>query len=278
MTTSQPVAGETVRGPLLTPRERPPRAGALSASLTFASRSLLKIKRAPEGLFGALLQAVMFTLLFTYLFGGAIAGSPGRYLDFFLPGVSVIAIVLASMNTGFVLNVDIDQGVFDRLRSLPVWQPSVLVGAMLGDVVRYAVASVVPLLLGLALGFRPDGGLGGVVLALLFLQVFAFSLAWVWALVGVAVRQAASAQMLIITLDSVLLFGSNIIAPRETMPSWLQTAIGVNPITHAATAVRGLMQGTETAGQMGRAFLACAILVAVFAPLTAYAYSRRGRA
>ncbi|WP_189269987.1 ABC transporter permease, partial [Actinomadura citrea] len=123
----------------------------------------------------------------------------------------------------------------------------------------------------------PDGGPAGVVLALLFLQVFAFSLAWIWALVGVAVRQAASAQMLIITLDSVLLFGSNIIAPRETMPSWLQTVIGVNPITHAATAVRGLMQGTETAGQMGRAFLACAILVAVFAPLTAYAYSRRGR-
>ncbi|NDU71425.1 ABC transporter permease [Actinomadura sp. DSM 109109] len=277
MTTSQPVAGESVRGTLLTPRERPPRAGGLSASLTFASRSLLKIKRAPEGLFGALLQAVMFTLLFTYLFGGAIAGSPSRYLDFFLPGVSVIAIVLASMNTGFVLNIDIDKGVFDRVRSLPVWQSSVLVGAMLGDVVRYAVASVVPLLLGLALGFRPDGGAGGVVLALLFLQVFAFSLAWIWTLVGVAVRTAASAQMLIITLDSVLLFCSNIIAPRETMPSWLQTVIGINPVTHAATAVRGLMQGTETAGQMGRAFLACAVLVAVFAPLTAFAYARRGR-
>lgn len=277
MATSQPMAGESMRGSLLTTRERPPRAGVLSASLTFASRSLLKIKRAPEGLFGVLMQAVMFTLLFTYLFGGAIAGSPSRYLDFFLPGVSVIAVVIASMNTGFVLNVDIDQGVFDRVRSLPVWQSSVLVGAMLGDVIRYAIASVVPLLLGLALGFRPDGGLTGVLLALLFLQVFAFSLAWIWALVGVAVRATASAQTLIITLDSVLLFGSNIVAPRETMPSWLQTVIGINPITHAATAVRGLMHDTVTAGQMGRAFLACAILVVIFAPLTAYAYSRRSR-
>ena len=276
MTTSQPMT--RARGPLAAPGGRPPRAGALSASMTFGWRALLKIKHSPNQLVDALMLPVIFTLSFTYLVGGAIAGSPDRYLHFFLPGVMVMAVALTTAYTGIVLNQDVDQGVFDRVRSLPVWQSSVLVGAMLGDVVRYAVASVVPLLLGLALGFRPDGGPGGVVLALLFLQVFAFSLAWIWALIGVAVRTAASAQMLIITLDSVLLFGSNIIAPRETMPSWLQTVIGFNPITHAATAVRGLMQGTETAGQMGRAFLACAILVAVFAPLTAYAYSRRGRA
>ncbi|MEV4002515.1 ABC transporter permease [Actinomadura sp. NPDC049753] len=272
MTTSQPMT--RARGPLAAPGERPPRAGALSASMTFGWRALLKIKHSPNQLVDALMLPVMFTLSFTYLVGGAIAGSPGRYLHFFLPGVMVMAVALTTAYTGIVLNQDVDQGVFDRVRSLPVWQSSVLVGAMLGDVVRYAVASVVPLLLGLALGFRPDGGLGGVVLALLFLQVFAFSLAWIGTFVGVSVRTPTAAQTLSWTLLFVLVVASNVMVPQQTMPGWLEALIKVNPISVVTTAMRGLMDGTVTAGQMGWAFLACAVLVAVFAPLTMYRYGR----
>ncbi|NDU71398.1 ABC transporter permease [Actinomadura sp. DSM 109109] len=272
MTTSQPVT--PMRGPLAAPGERPPRAGALSASMTFGWRALLKIKHSPNQLVDALMLPVIFTLSFTYLVGGAISGSPGRYLHFFLPGVMVMAVALTTAYTGIVLNQDVDQGVFDRVRSLPVWQSSVLVGAMLGDVVRYAVASVVPLLLGLALGFRPDGGAGGVVLALLFLQVFAFSLAWIGTFVGVSVRTPTAAQTLSWTVLFVLVVASNVMVPQQTMPGWLEALIKVNPISAVTTAMRGLMHGTVTAGQMGWAFLACAALVAVFAPLTMYRYGR----
>ncbi|GAA4306236.1 ABC transporter permease [Actinomadura luteofluorescens] len=272
MTTSQPTA--RARRALAAPGERPPRAGALSASMTFGWRALLKIKHSPNQLVDALMLPVVFTLSFTYLVGGAIAGSPGRYLHFFLPGVMVMAVALTTAYTGIVLNQDVDQGVFDRVRSLPVWQSSVLVGAMLGDVVRYAVASVVPLLLGLVLGFRPDGGVGGVVLALLFLQVFAFSLAWIGTFVGVSVRTPTAAQTLSWTLLFILVVASNVMVPQQTMPGWLEALIKVNPVSVATTAMRGLMDGTVTAGQMGWAFLACAILVAVFAPLTVYRYGR----
>jgi ABC-2 type transport system permease protein len=275
MTTSQPMT--RAREPLAARGERPPRAGALSASMTFGWRALLKIKHSPNQLADALMLPVIFTLSFTYLVGGAIAGSPGRYLHFFLPGVMVMAVALTTAYTGIVLNQDIDQGVFDRVRSLPVWQSSVLVGAMLGDVVRYAVASVVPLLLGLALGFRPDGGPAGVVLALLFLQVFAFSLAWIGTFVGVSVRTPTAAQTLSWTLLFVLVVASNVMVPQQTMPGWLEALIKVNPISVVTTAMRGLMDGTVTAGQMGWAFLACAILVAVFAPLTMYRYARARR-
>ncbi|MGI5201849.1 ABC transporter permease [Spirillospora sp. CA-108201] len=272
MTTSQPVTRP--RGPLAQPGERPPRAGALSASMTFGWRALLKIKHSPNQLVDALMLPVIFTLSFTYLVGGAISGTPGRYLQFFLPGVMVMAVALTTAYTGIVLNQDVDQGVFDRVRSLPVWQSSVLVGAMLGDVVRYAVASVVPLLLGLALGFRPGGGVAGVVLALLFLQVFAFSLAWLGTFVGVSVRTPTAAQTLSWTLLFVLVVASNVMVPQQTMPGWLEAMIKVNPISVVTTAMRGLMAGTATAGQMGWAFLACAVLVVVFAPLTVHRYGR----
>lgn len=272
MTTSQPMA--RVPGPLLPPGERPPKAGALSASITFGWRALLKIKHSPNQLVDALVLPIIFTLGFTYLVGGAIAGSPSDYLHFFLPGVMLMAVALTTAYTGVVLNQDVDQGVFDRVRSLPVWQSSVLVGALLGDVIRYTVASVVPLLLGLALGFRPDGGVGGVVLALLFLQLFAFSLAWIGTFVGVSVRTPAAAQNLSFTLLFLLVIASNVMVPQHTMPGWLEAVIKVNPISVVATAVRGLMHGTVTASQMGWAFLACAVLVVIFAPLTMYRYGR----
>ena len=190
-------------------------------------------------------------LMFTYLLGGALAGVPGEYLQFFLPGIMVMAVALITTYTGVAVNKDIEQGVFDRVRSLPVWQSSVLVGAMLGDVVRYAVASVVPLLLGLALGFRPDGGLVGVVLALLFLQVFAFSLAWIGTFVGVSVRTPTAAQTLSWTLLFVLVVASNVMVPQQTMPGWLEALIKVNPISVVTTAMRGSGSPAPRLGSSG---------------------------
>lgn len=255
--------------------KRPSRPGAVSASLTFGWRALLKIKHVPEQLFDVTAFPIMFTLMFTYLFGGAIAGSTAEYLQFLLPGILVQTVVFITVYTGFTLNTDISKGVFDRFRSLPVWRPAVLVGALLGDAARYTMASAMVIVLGLVLGFRPEGGVVGVVLSVALLLVFSFSLSWIWTMLGLLLRTPNSVMGVSMMILFPLTFASNIFVEPRTMPSALQTAVGFNPITHLVTAVRGLMSGTVTAPQIFWVLVACAALVAVFAPITMSLYRNK---
>jgi ABC-2 type transport system permease protein len=268
----------TVDGALriaLSTRARPAHPNALAASLTFAWRALLKIKHDPQQLFDALMFPIMFTLMFTYLFGGALAGSTGDYLQFFLPGVLVFTVVMQSMYTGVALNTDVAQGVFDRFRSLPIWRPAVLVGALLGDAVRYTLAAAVVVTLGVALGFRPDGGVIGVPLSLALILAFAFSLSWIFTTLGLLLRTPTAVMGISMPLLFPFVFASNLFVDPDTMPGWLQAVVDVNPFSLTVTAVRGLMDGTVTAGQIGWVVLSCAVLVAVFAPLTMRLYSTK---
>jgi ABC-2 type transport system permease protein len=261
-TPTQTVHEETLRSALAA-GGRPKRPGALSASLTFGWRALLKIKHVPEQLFDVTAFPIMFTLMFTYLFGGAIAGSTSEYLQFLLPGILVQTVVFITIYTGFTLNTDISRGVFDRFRSLPVWRPAPLVGALLGDAARYTMASAMVLVLGLVL------------LAVLLVLVFSFSLSWIWTALGLVLRTPNSVMGVSMMVLFPLTFASNIFVDPQTMPGWLETAVGANPITHLVTAVRGLMHGTVTAGQLGWVLLACAALMVVFAPLTMHLYRNR---
>jgi ABC-2 type transport system permease protein len=268
---AQPVREETLRS-ALSARTRPPRPGALSASLTFGWRAMLKIKHVPEQLFDVTAFPIMFTLIFTYLFGGALAGSTSDYLHYLLPGILVQTVVFITIYTGFGLNTDITKGVFDRFRSLPIWRPAALVGALLGDAARYTMASTMVIVLGLILGFRPDGGVLGVLLSVALLLVFSFSLSWIWTALGLVLRTPNSVMGVSMMVLFPLTFASNIFVDPRTMPTWLEAIVGANPITHLATAVRGLMHGTVTAGQIGWVLLSSGVLVAVFAPLTMYLY------
>lgn len=277
MTASPTTAPTAVDGLFDAPGAGAQKAGPLYACQTFAWRGLLKLRNVPDQLGTAVVFPIVLTLVFTFLLGGAIAGSPRQYLQYFLPGVAVIVLVSSSMNSAVMLSRDIATGMFDRVRSSAVWQPSVVVGALAADVVRYALTSVVVVLVGLAVGFRPHGGVVGVVLALLFLQLFTFSVAWVWLLFAVLIRQPETVQGVIYPLQFILLFGSNVLAPAQTMPGWLAAVVGVNPVSHAASATRGLMQGTATAGQLGSALLACAVLLVFFGVPTALVYNRRQR-
>src|SRR5215216_2647089 len=153
--TSEGVEAEAVRK-ALSSTPRPPRPSALSAALTFGWRGMLKVKHVPEQLLDATVTPVMFLLMFTYLFGGAIAGSTSEYLDYVLPGILVMSVTFTTVYSGVALNTDMTKGVVDRFRSLPIWSPSPLVGALLGDSVRYVVAGTVIIVLGVALGYRPD--------------------------------------------------------------------------------------------------------------------------
>ena len=186
-TPTQPVSEESLHS-VLSARTRPSRPSALSASLTFGWRALLKIKHVPEQLFDVTAFPIMFTLIFTYLFGGALAGSTNEYLHYLLPGILVQTVVFITIYTGLGLNTDITKGVFDRFRSLPIWRPAALVGALLGDAARYTMASTMVIVLGLVLGFRPDGGVLGMLLSVALLLVFSFGLSWIWTALGLVLR------------------------------------------------------------------------------------------
>jgi ABC-2 type transport system permease protein len=252
---------------------RPP--GAVTVVLAFATRTLWKIRHNPQQLFDAVFFPIVVTLVFTYLFGGALAGSTHDYLQYLQPGVLVLAVSLISMNTGVALNVDVTKGIFDRFRSLPIWRPAVLVGALLGDTLRYASAATVSVLVGLVLGFRPAGGVGGVVLGVLLIVLFAFSFSWVWTTMGLLARKPETVMSVSGLALLPLTFLSNLFVDTHTMPGWLSAAVQVNPVTHVVAAVRGLMSGTATAGQAGAALLACVVLIAVFGVATGVLYRRQ---
>ncbi len=255
---------------------RPQRPNPLDASITMAWRAILKIKHVPMQLLDVTMFPIMMTLMFTFLFGGALAGSVGDYVQFLIPGIFVMTIAMITMYTGHALNTDISKGIFDRFRSLPFWRPAVLVGMLLGDTVRYSLAGLVVIVLGFILGFRPEGGIIGVLLSLILVLIFAFSLSWAWTVLGLVVSTPESTMMVSSMVSFPITFATNIFVDPATMPEWLQVAVNLNPITHVVTAVRGLMSGTVTADQIGLVFLGCGILIAIFAPMTMYFYNIKG--
>ena len=254
---------------------RPPRASAASAVLTFGWRGMLKVKHVPEQLLDVTITPVMFVLLFTYLFGGAIEGSTGDYLDYILPGVLVMSVLFTTVYSGVALNTDLTKGVVDRFRSLPIWRPAPLVGALLGDSVRYVVAGTVIIVLGLVLGFRPSAGVGGVVAALALVVAFAFGLSWVFTTLGLLLRSPNAVLNGGFLALFPLTFLSNVFVEPATLPAALEAFVDVNPISILATASRGLMDGSAEAADILISLGVAAALTAVFAPLTSRLYRTR---
>lgn len=270
-------SGESIkiRQVLVPAEDRPQRASAVSASLTYAWRALLKIKHLPEQLFDVTIFPIMMTLMFTFIFGGAIGGSVDSYVQFLIPGVFVQTLIMVTMYTGLTLNKDFSKGVFDRFRSLPVWRPAQLVGALLGDQLRYLLAGTIILSIGFLLGFRPEGGMPGVAMAFLLLLVFSFSLSWIWTTVSLTVRTEGAAMGVSMFVIMPLVFASNVFVDPQTMPSWLQPAVEVNPVSVVVGSIRDLMAGTFDAGGVGLVLIYCAVIVAIFGPLSMYIYNRK---
>jgi ABC-2 type transport system permease protein len=257
-------------------RGRAPRApGAVANVLTFGWRALLKIRHMPEQLFDIVVTPIMFTVMFTYLFGGALAGSPEEYLQFLLPGILVQTVAFTTVYTGFTLNTDISKGIFDRFRSMPIWKPSPIVGGMAGDSLRYTVSQAIVIVIGLVLGFRPEAGLTGIVLSVLLLNLFAFGIGWIFTTVALLVRTPATVMTMSWLVLMPATFASNIFIGPETMPGWLQAFVAVNPVALLVTAVRGLMAGTAGWLDIGLALLAPAVITAVLAPVAMALYARR---
>ena len=248
----------------------------MSTALTFGWRGMLKVKHVPEQLIDVTITPVMFVVMFTYLFGGAIAGSTGAYLDYILPGILVMSVLFTTVYSGVTLNTDLTKGVVDRFRSLPIWRPSPLVGALLGDSVRYLVAGTVITVLGVILGYRPGAGLPGVVAALALVIVFAFGLSWVFTTLGLLMRSPSAVMNTGFMAIFPLTFLSNVFVEPETLPSALEAFVNVNPISILADASRGLMEGDAQAGDIMISLGTAAALTAIFAPLTTRLYRTRG--
>jgi ABC-2 type transport system permease protein len=273
--TTMPAAEAAALRKALASTPRPPRASAVSTALTFGWRGMLKVKHVPEQLLDVTITPVMFVVMFTYLFGGAIAGSTGAYLDYILPGVLVMSVLFTTVYSGVALNTDVTKGVVDRFRSLPIWRPAPLVGALLGDCVRYLIAGIVIIVLGLALGFRPGAGAGGVAAALALVIVFAFGLSWFFTTLGLLLRSPNAVMNAGFMGIFPLTFLSNVFVEPKTLPAVLEAFVGVNPISILATASRGLMEGDAHAGDILVVLAAAGALTAVFAPLTMLLYRSR---
>ena len=259
---------------MLATTPRPPAASAWAATTTLGWRAMLKIKHVPFQLFDVTAFPLMMTLMFTYLFGGALAGSPRAYVQYLIPGIVVQTIVFITVYTGVGLNGDIGKGLFDRFRSVPIWQPAPIFGALLGDVFRYSLAATMVLTLGVIMGFRPAAGVVGVVLAVALIIVFASSLSWIWIIVGMLVKSPESVMTSSFLLLFPLTMASNIFVDPRTMPGWLQKVVAANPVTHLANASRGLMHGNVAASNVLWVLVASAAITTVFAPLAMRMYHK----
>jgi len=238
---------------------------SLRNSFTMAYRGLLKIKRTPEQLFDVTMQPILFTLMFTYIFGGAISGDVQSYLPVIIPGILVQTVITTS----------VDKGVFDRFKSLPIARIAPLAGALLADTVRYTIATVLTFAMGYVMGYHPGGGLGYVALAALLVIVCSWAISWIFAFFGVIARTASSVQGISMIVLFPLTFLSNAFVPVETMPGWLQWFVNVNPISHLVTAVRDLTNSGTVGWDLSISLIGAAVIVAIFAPLTVRAYMRR---
>lgn len=244
-------------------------------TLALAWRALLKMRRNPEQFFDVVFQPIIFTVMFAYVFGGAIAGDVTSYLPLMVPGILAQTVLTTCMAAGVQLREDMEKGVFDRFRSLPIARIAPLAGPMVADLVRFATAATLTIGMGMVIGYRPEGGAFGVLGALLLAIVTGWSLAWVFTWIGTIARSAQAVQGLSMMILFPLTFLSNAFVPTETLPDGLRTFVDLNPVSHLVSATRDLANNGQITADVGWTLLASAIVVAIFAPLAVRSYSKR---
>jgi len=262
-----------------TRRQRPRGVGLLSGlqqTVTLAWRTLLQLRHNPLELVDFSIQPVLFLLLFTYVFGGAIAGSVREYLTFVLPGIVVMNMMFVTVYVGLGLNNDLTKGVFDRLRSLPIARWAPLAGRITADMVKQGWSILLLLAIGMIMGFRVGTNVLGVVAAFMLLLAFALAFSWVTVLLGLLARDAERVQVYAYVALFPITFVSSAFAPPETMPGWLQGFASVNPVTLLSDACRGLLTEGPVLRPAVLSLLWALGIAAVFAPLSVRAFRRKG--
>jgi len=252
---------------------RPGTRETLNQVLAMAWRALKKMRRNPEQFFDVTLQPLLFTAMFAYIFGGAISGDVKHYLPIVITGILAQSALTACMATGTQMREDMEKGVFDRFKSLPIARIAPLAGPALADLLRYGIAATLTILVGVAMGYRPDpvGAVGGWLLTI----VAGWSLAWIFTWLGTVARSAQAVQGIGMMIMFPLTFLSPAFVPQSTMPGWLQHFVAVNPVTLVIKALRDLMNDGHFTANVAWALLGCLVVVAIFAPLAVRSYSRK---
>ena len=246
----------------------------VNQTMSMAWRATKKMRRNPEQFFDVLIQPLLFTAMFAYIFGGAVTGDVSSYLPLIIPGILAQTTLTACIATGIQLREDMDKGVFDRFRSLPISRIAPLAGPMVADVIRYTVATVLTFATGIAMGYRPGGGAFGVLGAAVLTIACGWSMAWIFTWVGIKGRSAQSVQSISLMIMFPLTFMSNAFVPADTLPGWLEAFVNINPVSHVVTAVRDLANNGQVTGEVGWAVLACIAVIAIFAPLSVRSYRK----
>ena len=267
ITTGRPVA-RTVQASV-------PLRDALTQITTLAWRALIKMSRNPEQLVDVTFMPILFTVMFGLMFGGAVSGSTAHYLPTLIPGIIAMTTITACVAAGIQLRDDMDKGVFDRFRSLPIARIAPLAGPMMADLARYAIAAGITLTVGVVMGYRPGGGVPGVFAGVVLAVITGWSIAWIFLWIGTRARSAGAVQGMSMMIMFPLAFLSNAFVPVDSLPGWLQVVTRVNPVSHVVSALRDLMNDGAVTAQVGWALLGCATVAAFFIPLTVRSYSRR---
>ena len=248
---------------------------ALTQITTLAWRALIKMSRNPEQLVDVTFMPVLFTVMFGLMFGGAVSGSTAHYLPTLIAGIIAMTTITACVAAGIQLREDMDKGVFDRFRSLPIARIAPLAGPMMADLARYAIAAGITLTVGVVMGYRPGGGVPGVLAGVVLAVITGWSIAWIFLWIGTKARSAGAVQGMSMMIMFPLAFLSNAFVPVDSLPGWLQAVTRVNPVSHVVSALRYLMNGGALTAQVGWALLGCATVAAIFIPLAVRSYSKR---
>ncbi len=258
---------------LTVPRQSP--GAGLRQTFSLAWRGLVQIRHNPMELGDLSFQPIMFVLLFTYLFGGAISGDPVAYLQFMLPGIIVQSGLMATMNSGMGLSVDLSKGFFDRLQALPIARWAPLAGRILSDSVKQGWSMFILMATGYAIGFRATEGVVGVLGAFGLMLLFTFLVSWFAVFVGSIADEPEKVMMYGFTVIFPLSFLSNAFVRTDTLPGWLQAFVKVNPVTHMSDALRGMLTGGPVLTNTLWGLLGALVIALIFAPLALAKIKRR---
>ena len=255
-------------------RPRNTLAETISQTLLMAWRALKKMRRNPEQFFDVTLQPLLFTAMFAYIFGGAISGNVTSYLPLLIPGIVAQTVLTTCMASGVQLREDMDKGVFDRFKVLPIARIAPLAGPVVADVVRYLIAATLTFVTGIIIGYRPGGGVLGVLGAIALSIFIGWSMAWIFTWIGAIARNARSVQGISMLILFPLTFLSNAFVPVSTLPPALAEFVKINPVSLLVSATRDLANNGAVTSQVGWTLLAGLVVIAIFAPLSVRSYRR----
>lgn len=255
-------------------RPRTSIAETVAQTLSMAWRALKVMRRNPEQFFDVTIQPILFTAMFAYLFGGAISGNVGNYLPLMIPGILAQTVLTTCMATGVQLREDMEKGVFDRFKSLPIARVAPLAGPMVADLIRYLIAAVLTFATGMVIGYRPEGGVFGVTASIVLAVFTGWAIAWIFTWVGTVARSARSVQGISMMILFPLTFLSNAFVPVDTLPGAIQAFVNVNPVSLLVSAMRDLANDGTVTASVGWTILASFAVMAIFVPLAVRNYKR----